>query len=155
MYAVMTNRLDENVVTLSMLGTVPSAQHSQGSTRRTLSEVERKWCCLLDELSWLCDYKTGGKSVTSVAAQTTATGNVFWFASNKDTRLLIERQLRWILAELQLIATNDTVDSEEVRWRLFKRSIVFNHRRVEFYWEKMHSLVQSAGLSSTDRQKGD
>lgn len=151
----MASRLDANVVTLSMLGTVRSAQHSQSRTRRVLSEIEGKWCCLLDVLSWLCDYKTGGKSVTSVAAQATSTGNVFWFASNKDTRVLVKRQICWILGELQSIATSDTVDSEDVQWRLFKRSVAFSHRRVESYWDRLHSLVQHADLTATGKLEGD
>lgn len=147
--------LDENVITLSMLGTISEAQLSQGSARRKLSEVERKWCCLLDELSLLCDYRTGGKSVTSVAAQSRAKEIVFWFASNQETRSLIKRQLQWILLELQKVSLYRSIDSKAVLWRLFKKSVLFNRRRVESYWSRLDSLVQNAYQISTERQKGD
>lgn len=153
--ATMSSRLDENVIALSMLGTVPSAQRSQSHARRMLFGAEQKWCCLLDEISWLCDYQTGGKSVTSVAVQGTATGNVFWFASNKETRTLVKNHLRWILGELQSMAANGTVNGEEIQWRLFKKSVAFNHRRVESYWERLRSLVQHTGLSGLDEQRGN
>lgn len=150
----LAQHLDGNVITLSMLGTIASARRSQNSVRSLLSEVEKKWCSLLDELSLLCDYKTGGKSVTSVAAQTTALGNVFWFASKQGTTFSIESQLRWILSQLQMVATCHETESQAIRRRLFKRCVAFNHRRVEFYWLQLHSLVQNAYQISTDMQKG-
>ncbi|KAK5069402.1 hypothetical protein LTR51_008652 [Lithohypha guttulata] len=49
----MIDRLDEKIVALSMLGSRSSAQKSQSSFRKSLTETEHKWCCVLDELSWI------------------------------------------------------------------------------------------------------
>lgn len=153
MHKSMTQRLDDNVITLSMLGTVSSAQRSQNGSRGSLSEIENKWCCVLDELSWLCDYRTGGKSVTSVAAQVTTTGLVFWFANNRGPQPLVKRHLKWILQELRSMAVNDQGGSKETLWRLFRKSLVFSRRRVESYWAKLYSLLEHVA-SSTEKQKG-
>lgn len=149
----MTERLDESVVLLSMLGSRPSVQKSQRAVRSTLSETEDKWCCILDELSWLCDYRTGGKSVTSIAAQTTITGNIFWFATNKGLQMPIKQHLQWLLQTLRSYTTDSGRNAQETCRKLFRKSVVFSHRRVQFYQDRLSSLLTCID-SHPDEQKG-
>lgn len=149
----MIRSLDESVVALSMLGSRPSVQKSQNAMRSSLSEVEHRWCCLLDELSWLCDYRTGGKSVTSIAAQTTVTGNIFWFANNKSLQLPVQRHLQWLLQVLQSHVAHRESNARETHWKLFQKSVVFNRRRIEHYHDKI-SLLSACLTSNAESQNG-
>lgn len=149
----LVSQLNEHIIALSMLGSRLSVQRPQSAARHSLSETERRWCCVLDELSWLGDYRTGGKSVTSIAAQATGVGNIFWFASNRTTRYCIKQHLRWILQELQFYASNLERDTPKTQWRLFTRSIVFSRRRVESYHDRFCSLWIHV-KSGPDRQIG-
>ena len=145
---------DESIVALSMLGTARSTPLPKRGSSSQRSREEEIWCRLVDELSWLCDYKCGGKTVTSIAVQKTVSGHVFWFASNRGSRAAIEDHLRWILSELESVATTCSTSIEKVRWRLFSKSLAFSRRRVEFYWKQLHAMVLALRESSAEFQQG-
>lgn len=149
------NRLDDYVVSLSMLGTARLVRRHQISGREPLSEEIKTWRCLLDELSWLCDYKTGGRSVTSIAAEATVSGSIFWFASNGTAQSRVKNQLKWILQELGSIKTTGTTGSKDVQRRIFKNSVEFSYRRIELYWSKLQALIKSSGSIVAGERKAE
>lgn len=145
MSADMEQTLGETIVLLSMLGNSISSQTHQPKVKNDISEPKDKWRCLLDQLSWLCDYNTGGKIVISIAAQTVGSGHLFWFASNGQViPQKIGRHLQWIPGELKAFVSSPASSKNKTHSRLFKKCVAFSYRRVEFYVAKLESLAQSA-----------
>lgn len=144
------HHLRENIKILSSLGSRSSVQKSQKTFRASLTRKERRWCRVLDEMAWLGDYRPGGKTVTSIAVQTTREGNIYWLANNQGPKLPTQRHLQWVLDQLQSCSINDRENTSTTQRVLFRRSIVFSRRRVEFYYYQLYNRVTCVNTDLTE-----
>jgi hypothetical protein len=141
----------EKQVLLSMLN--PSEERLQrirGSNTDTDPGLER-WHQFLDHFSWLSDYQGGGKSVTSIAAEQTRSGCVFWLASNGGVDLTVLKYMRSVLDVLQEVALG-TKDGAKAGARICTESIAFSRKRVASYRDRLFRVLESC--KRLQRKKG-
>jgi len=81
----LLHRFYEPLILLKILEPTQGRQNPQVQTESTAEEFRDVWGNFLDCLSWLCDYKPGGKTVASVAAQGEPKGPVFWLAAHNSS----------------------------------------------------------------------
>lgn len=128
------NAFSNYVCLLSLCGPTPIPSPQQNGTR------DRAWCQFLDDLAWMCDYRPGGKSVTSVAAELKGSKIRFWMANNDRCGLMAARHLSWVLERLQIVSTGiETPQQAEAQ--IFERSIRFSRTRVMEYANTLHKLI--------------
>src|SRR5947207_9224995 len=80
----LLHRFYEPLVLLRVLDPTRGVQNTNrgpDSTFDTLQDLRRKF---LDQLSWTCDYKHGGDTVSAIAAEETPQGTRFWLAANSN-----------------------------------------------------------------------
>ena len=146
---------DECVILLSMLGPSLSLQSQLSATDFKSREPQTKWHLFLDQLSWLCDYKTSGKTVASVAAESETSGTTFYLSSNSASVSKATKHLKWVLGEIKIFVAGPGANSEETQRRLFQRSVSFSRERVAFYSQKLQELVRSSRSLRQDSHAGD
>ena len=129
---------DEATVILSMLGPSKWSRPQHRNTETSTGQLDNRWHLFLDHLCWLCNYKTGGKTVVSITAEETLHGSKLWVASNAPCVSRITKHLKRMLQELQSFAMNADSSIEDTQRRVFRRFIVFSHERIAFYAEKLH-----------------
>lgn len=123
----------EALVIFSMLGR---------PTRPTKKERPRpQWHEFLDHLSWLCDFECGGKTVTSIAVETSSSGPVFWVAMNKRPRERAVNHLKWVLSELDNLCRDHEIQAQDVQTNIFLESVRLSRRRVKYYRKNLIGLV--------------
>src|SRR5665213_3081881 len=127
---------DESIVLLSMLSPSNRPRTQRSDLNSGANDSHAKWHVFLDHLAWLCDYKTGGKTVASIAAEKVVRGSKFWLASNANCVSLAVKHLKWVLRELQSLAINTDSNSEDTQNRIFAKSVTFSRERVEFYSQR-------------------
>ena len=146
---------NECIVLLSMLGPSISSQSQRSAIETDTQEPENRWHMFLDQLSWLCDYKTAGKTVASIAVTAEPSGTVFCLASNSDSVSTASKHLKWLLGEIQNFVPNASTDREETQRRIFQRCVSFSRERVESYSESLQTLIQSSRSLKKDNHGGD
>lgn len=149
--------LDDLVVLLSMLGLPTSPRTQKQINERELSPRDHQWCCVLDEFSFLGDYKNGGKTITSIAAQHTKEGAVFWVAGNHIVTQRTTGHLKWILRKLQTLKTGDQKQAEVLKAEIFRASVSFSHTKVKNYARMLRVWVQRSNTLSSqeDERSGE
>lgn len=86
----------------------------------------------LDDLSWLCDNKHGGETVSAVAAQSLPKGNVIWLVSRFEESC---DHLGRVVTELQVIRRNTNEEAvSRTGLAIAKESIMFSRDKVKHYW---------------------
>jgi hypothetical protein len=80
----MDHTFYEAVVLLSLLGPQEEFRISRSSLTANAEAARTPWHEFLDHLSWLGDYKCGGKTVTSIAVEALSHGSTFWVACNQQ-----------------------------------------------------------------------
>lgn len=155
----LRRKFDDLVVVLSMLGTSTLPQTQKHKIKNIESKLQQRWRHILDELSWLGDYKTHGKTVVSIAAQHikgkytegryTKPHYVFWLASNHPELGPIQRHLEFVLGELGKVANNDQEQADLVRAEMFRASVRFSWARVENYARSLGLFVERLNDLST------
>lgn len=84
-----------------------------GKHQRT--DVKRKvWQRFLDDLCYLCDTETGGKTTVSIAVSKSVSGQCFWISANGELQKAV-RQLKLVLKELSDIHQKPAVDLDRVK----------------------------------------
>ena len=105
-------------------------------------EARMTWRRFLDDLSWLCDNKHGGETVSAVAAQSPPEGNTFWLVSKFEQSF---DHLTWVVSELQAIRGHR---SEEVvsatGLRMAEESILFSKDKVKNYLRFLKTAYSKA-----------
>ena len=140
----LMRNLDEITVLLSMSGPSQQFRFERHHIVIDMNDLSARWHLFLDNLSWLCDYRPGGKTVASIAAEKTDAGSKFWLATNASGISMVKKHLNCVLQEVQSLATNPSTEVEDVRYRIFRRSITFSHQRIEFYSNTLCALTQQA-----------
>ena len=133
---------DDCIVLLSMLGPSTPARTQHSDLKSGRDDSQNQWHVFLDQLSLLCDYKPGGKTVASIAGEQITEGSKFWLATNASHYLKAKGHLKWILKELQDLVIDIRSNREDTQYRIFKESILFSHERVKNYSQRLCKLVQ-------------
>ena len=136
----------EALAVLNILSpTIPPARRTRERTT---------WQKFLDELCWLCDFEGGGKTVVSIAVESTPVGMVFWMAMNHRIRNRAVTHLKWVLGELSNL--ENAWDLHETERKIFLRSLTISRRRFEDYSKRLRSAAQrsSSILDETGIDRG-
>lgn len=88
----------------------------------------------LRDLSYMCDYKKGGDTVTAIGLQKSPEGYTFWVAANTCPNQKIVPFLKQLLKRLQIVSRNENAvtDGEEEN-SLAKMCIHFASKRIKDY----------------------
>ncbi len=126
----------EAVILISILR--PSSSHSK---------VPRSsWHAFLDDLSWLCDTQSGGQTVTSVGAEQMSHAVRFWICANGRVKLRSLTHLKWILSELQKLASNSELVAGDVEVQILDAAVRSSHERVGDYLRKLQIHVERVSV---------
>ena len=93
-------------------------------------EIRMIWRRFLDDLSWLCDNKHGGETVSAVAAQSLSEGNKLWLASRFERSF---NHLKWVLAELKAVDGSTDEEVSMIGMAIAEKSILFSKDKVKNY----------------------
>lgn len=139
--AKLLNRFYEPLHLLCMLNAdrgpgevdLPSAPQSRG--------FKMTWRRFLDDLSWLCDNRHGGETVSAVAAQDLPEGIKFWLVSKHEASL---HHLEWVLTELKTAREQTDEGAIDVAARISVSSILFSKDKVKNYRKFLKSALTKA-----------
>ena len=124
-------RFYEPLILLSVLDPTRGAHHPDLITDRGLQGREKIWRNFLDQLSFLCDAKKGGDTVTAIAAQRTVEHTVFWLASNSNAGSKAKNHIEWILSRLNSLYYANSEKTEIVEDEITARCIKFSSSRID------------------------
>jgi hypothetical protein len=102
-------------------------------------EARMIWRRFLDDLSWLCDNKHGGETVSAVAAQSSSEGNVLWLVSRFEESF---DHLKWVLAELKAVTDGEAVSM--IGLAIAEKSILFSKDKIKNYLKFLNSAYKKA-----------
>jgi hypothetical protein len=111
---------------------------SAGITKTLRSEWEE----FLDSLSWLCDEKPGGKTVTSIAVSESTTGPIIWIACNdksNDQRVI---HLENVFETLRRLDEHSASSRESIAAAVAKDCVNRSYRRVLNYSNRHESKLK-------------
>jgi OTT_1508-like deaminase len=97
----------------------------------------------LDNLSWLCDYRTGGRTVSSIALEETPQGPIYWLAANQSPNKKVRDHLERILQQLESLASSPEKASV-VQLAIRRQSIQFSREKVKYYVCQLGKAVEHA-----------
>ena len=152
----LLHRFYEPLVLLSILeptqGRPEVFEDSAGETDRA-----KLWQKALDNLSWICDYRHGGETVSSIGAQRTYSGPVFWLAANRKPTKDVIQHLAWILMIIESSFHSSRSDRKKLQEEISTRCIKFSRDKVKNYTRRLctsiekcrHELGEDAGESGT------
>jgi hypothetical protein len=138
----LLHRFYEPLVLLRVLDPTRGAQNTNmvpDSGSDTLQELRRKF---LDQLSWTCDYKPGGDTVSAIAAEETPQGTIFWLAANTNPTQKALPHLEWILKQLENSSSASEQEREELEGKITARCIEFSKDKVKNYCRKLCILIR-------------
>ena len=93
-------------------------------------EARMIWRRFLDDMSWLCDNKHGGETVSAVAAQSLSEGTKFWLASRYERSF---DHLKWVLTKLKAIGGSTDEAALGIGLAIAEKSILFSKDKVKNY----------------------
>jgi len=133
----LLRRFYEPLILLSVLDPTRGAQRPDLITDRGLQGRQKLWRNFwrnfLDQLSFLCDAKKGGDTVTAIAAQRTVEHTVFWLASNSNARFKAKNHVEWILSRLNDLYDADPEETELIENDITTRCTEFSSARIKTY----------------------
>jgi hypothetical protein len=137
----LLHRFYEPLVLLEVLDPTrgQNAQSFPDSKSDTSQNLRRK---LLDQLSWICDYKRGGESVSAIAAEATPGGTVFWLAANTHPKERVLSHLKWILEQLYQSFGASEQATEELENKITAKCIGFSKEKVRNYSRQLRICVE-------------
>lgn len=98
----------------------------------------------LDHLSWLCDYRTGGRTVSSIAVEMTPQGPIYWLAANESPDKKVIDHLERILRQLESLAASSSEEASVVELAIRRQSIQFSREKVKHYLRQLGKAVDHA-----------
>jgi hypothetical protein len=149
----LLHRFYEPLVLLGVLDPTRGAQNAKpfpDSKSDTSQDLLRKF---LDQLSWTCDYKRGGESVSAIAAEANPEGTVFWLAANTDSKGKVLSHLKWILEQLDKSFDASDQEKEELENRITTKCIEFSKEKVKHYSRQLKNCVET--LAGQPNQQSD
>ena len=111
-----------------------------GKNQRT--DVERKmWQRFLDDLCYLCDTETGGKTTVSIAVSKSNGGQCFWISANGGLQKAVSL-LEMILKELINIQKKPDINLEEVKDRILSVGMSRSSMKVRNYLKELQRYTR-------------
>lgn len=152
----LLHRFYEPLVLLEILDHTRGPQKYFPEPEIVLGDLNNLWRKFLDQLSWICDSKSGGATVSAVAAESKPSGPIFWLAANTNPERWALPHLRWVLQ--QLVDSHDASPQEldEVEERVRSRCIEFSKEKVKTYARLLCKNVQHVAeiLAGTSDSSG-
>ena len=139
----LLHRFYEPLVLLLVLDPTRGVQNPQSfpdSKSDTSQDLRRKF---LDQLSWTCDYKRGGDSVSAIAAEAKPRGTVFWLAANTDSKGRVLSHLTWVLEQLEQSFNASDEATEELENKITAKCIEFSKEKVKNYSRQLRNCVEA------------
>ena len=102
-------------------------------------------CChrFLDNLSWLCDYRTGGRTVSSIGIEDTPQGPIYWLAANERPNEKVIVHLERILKQLESLKSSQKAPSL-LELAIRQQSVQFSREKVKHYIRQLGKAVNDA-----------
>jgi hypothetical protein len=97
----------------------------------------------LDNLSLLCDYRTGGRTVSSIAVEETPQGPIFWLAANESPDKKLKDHLERILQQLESLVSS-AQESSVVELAIRRQSIQLSREKVKHYIRQLGKAMDQA-----------
>lgn len=96
----------------------------------------------LKYLAYVCDYDTGGETVTALALEQAPKNIVYWLAANRDPRNKVIEFLRKILSDLRDLPRELTSHERRDKQQKFEETCVeFAIKRVKGYISRLQTQV--------------
>jgi hypothetical protein len=108
-------------------------QNYHGELDQDATELRRSF---LDKLAYICDFKTGGSTVTALALQKTYQGAIFWLAANETVKPRVTSFLRDVLQLLMSVKDN-RASKKAIETQLLEHFVSFNEERLDYYWSAL------------------
>ena len=118
--------------------TRPTSEWS-GSTELGARELRRTF---LDKLSYVCDYETGGLTVTAIALQKRPDKIIFTVAANKNIRPRALEFLRSTLSLLKACSALTVHECSRLQEELVLKCIELSESRLRTYWRFLRKPLQ-------------
>jgi hypothetical protein len=128
--AKLMHRFYEPLQLLSILNKDRGSGEVDLPTEPQSSEARMIWRRFLDNLSWLCDNKHGGETVSAVAAQSLSEGTKFWLVSKFERSF---DHLKWVLFELQTVDGKTDEEASRIGLEIAEKSILFSEDKIDNY----------------------
>lgn len=112
--------------------------------------IKTDWHRSLDSLSWLCDFKCGGSTVTSIAVQQLARSSKFWISTNEHHTRQSSAHLELVLAGLARLRGASASSTERVREHILTQSIRLSRLRVNNYCRRLANYIDAVQASGSD-----
>ena len=104
------------------------------------------WRAFLDALSWLCDFEHGGKTVSSVAAESLPSGNCFWLSCRHQEAL---PHLVWVLESLETAQLHLQHERLRAVQSIATTTIFHSGDKVKHYRQKLARNIAKASTSTS------
>jgi hypothetical protein len=138
----LLHRFYEPLVLLRVLDPTRGVQNTgmvPDSRSDTSQDLRRKF---LDQLSWTCDHRHGGDTVSAIAAEANPQGTIFWLAANTNPRQKVLPHLEWILKQLEDSSSMSEHETEELENKITARCIEFSKDKVKNYCRRLCFSIQ-------------
>jgi hypothetical protein len=135
----LLHRFYEPLVLLKVLDPTRGKQNSRLSSDLGSDGSYNLWCKFLDQLSWMCDYKQGGDTVSAIGVEETTDGPTFWLAANKNPKTKAQPHLEWILGQLESLPGREI---EQVEEEILIRCIGFSRDKVKNYVRQLCTRIR-------------
>jgi len=140
----LLRRFYEPLVLLRVLDPTRGAQKCPPISDPSSDDMSELWHKFLDHLSWVCDYKKGGVTVSAIAAQSTPAGPIFWLAANKNPARKVILHLEWVLVRLESAHDASSQKLEELGREITHQCIEFSRNRVKEYGKRLCNLIRKS-----------
>jgi hypothetical protein len=140
----LLHRFYEPLVLLKILDPTRGAQIYSPALDAVSGDANHLWRKFLDQLSWICDFKHGGDTVSAVAAEASPSGPIFWLAANTNPAAKTLPHLVWILEQLENSYNASPQEMEELDERIIAQCIKFSKDKVKNYSRSLCMCVRKA-----------
>ncbi|KAK7926545.1 hypothetical protein PG985_003543 [Apiospora marii] len=104
-----------------------------------------------NQVSYLCDGRKDGTTVTGCFVQASGNENVLWVASNEGVEQNVRTFLEWMILEVLRVVTNESRNYYEEK--LLVRAVALAADRLRFYQRKMCDFAKGCINSLTHCRK--
>lgn len=146
------NATNVNELFYKVLIVLQTLSPSAGITETPRSEWEE----FLDSLSWLCDEKPGGKTVTSIAISESTSGPIIWIACNDKSNDQRVVHLENIFETMRRLDEHSASSRESVAAAVARDCVNRSYRRVLNYSNRLESkLKELKSMRAIDDDTGE
>jgi hypothetical protein len=148
--AKLMHRFYEPLQLLSILNADRGPGEVDLPTAPQSSDFRMSWRRFLDDLSWLCDNRHGGETVSAVAAQSLSEGNKIWLVTKHEQSF---DHLEWVVTKLK--TANGSTDEEVsmLGLAIAEKSILFSRDKIKNYLRFLKVAYNKARNELTTRME--